>query len=163
MRSAFRSYPHNSDGIPDGQVISVHGFDEENNRGKLHVCKECHTSLPKRKIPEAALATDFWVGDMPRKFDGARVIERDSAYAVGVEGHAMALESRKVRNIPGSAQRSLRGTFVFYANDSCSVGQELPPTATGLLDILPFPASTIDSEHVQQTGRCWLQLLSNRT
>ena len=47
----------------------------------------------------------------------------------------IADESKKVRNIPGSAQRSLRGTSVFYTNDSCSVGQELPLAATGLLDM----------------------------
>ena len=61
--------------------------------------------MPKREIPGAALATVFWVGDMPRNFDAARVIEREAFYAVRMKSHAMALEA------------------------------------------------TIDSEHVQQTGR----------
>ena len=52
-----------------------------------------------------------------------------------MKGHVIAPESRKVRNIPGSAQRSLRGTSVLYTNDSCSVEQELPLAATGLLDM----------------------------
>ena len=73
---------------------------------------------------------------MPRKFDGATVVERAAAYAVRVKGHVIALESRKVRNISGSAQRSLRGTYMFFASDSCSVGEELPLAATGLLDMI---------------------------
>jgi hypothetical protein len=64
------------------------------------------------------------------------VIERAAAYAVRVKCHVIALESRKIRNIPGSAQHSVRGTSVFYASDSCSVGQELPLAATGLLDMI---------------------------
>ena len=81
------------------------------------------------------MATVFRVGDMPRKFDGATVIEHTAAYAIRVKAHVIVFESRKVRNISGSAQRSLRVTFVFDANDSCSVGQELPLAATGLLDM----------------------------
>lgn len=114
----------------------MHGFDEKNNRGKLHVCKDCHKFLISRIIPEAALAKGFWVGNMPSKFDGATVIERAAAYAVHVKGHVIALKSRKVRNIAGSAQRSLQGTSVFYASNSCSVGKKLPLAATGVLDIL---------------------------
>ena len=52
-----------------------------------------------------------------------------------MKGHVIALESIIVLNIPGSGQRLLRGTFVFYTNDSCSAGQELPLAATGLLDM----------------------------
>ncbi|CAN0573763.1 unnamed protein product, partial [Laminaria digitata] len=40
-----------------------------------------------------------------------------------------------MRNIPGSAQRALRGTSVFYANDSCSVAKQLPLAAAALLDM----------------------------
>ncbi|CAN0520526.1 unnamed protein product [Laminaria digitata] len=44
-----------------------------------------------------------------------------------------------MRNIPGSTKRSLRGTSVFYANDSCSVAKQLPLAAAGLLDIYCRP------------------------
>ena len=74
--SGFRIYPHDLDRLLDGLVLSVHGFDEENNRGKLYVCKEGHTSSSNRKISEVALATGCWVGDMPCEFDGATAIER---------------------------------------------------------------------------------------
>ena len=50
------------------------------------------------------------VGDMPRKFDGAAVIARAAAYAVRMNGHVIALESKEVCNIPGSAQCPLRGS-----------------------------------------------------
>ncbi|CAN0433077.1 unnamed protein product, partial [Laminaria digitata] len=130
------NYPHDADGLLDGLVLSVRWFDDGNNRGKLHVCKECHRSLSIRKIPEAALANGFWVSHMPSKFDGATVIEPAAAYAVRVKGHVIALKSKKIRNVPGSAQRSLRGTSVFYASDSCSVAQELPLAATGLMDMI---------------------------
>ena len=46
-----------------------------------------------------------------------------------MRGHVNALASRKVQNIPGSAQRLLQGTSVFC------YGQELPLAATGLLDM----------------------------
>ena len=68
---------------------------------------------------------------MPRKFDGATVIERAAAYAGLVKGHEMAPESRKVCNMAGSAQRSFRDTSVFYPNDSISGEQALPLAATG--------------------------------
>ena len=62
------------------------------------------------------------------------MVLRASAYVVRVKGHLIAVGSRKVDNIPGSTQRPLQGTSVFYTNDSCSVRQELPLTATGWFD-----------------------------
>ncbi|CAN0479761.1 unnamed protein product [Scytosiphon promiscuus] len=89
--SGFCSYPHDHDGLLNGLVLSVHGFDEENDRGKpFHVCKDCHKSLSNNKIPQAALANGFWVGDMPQEFDGATVIERAVANAVRAKGHVIA-------------------------------------------------------------------------
>ena len=72
--SGFRNYPHDPDGLLDGLVLSVHDFDEEKNRGKMHVCKDCQRCLSTCKIPEAALANVFWVGEMPPMFDGATVV-----------------------------------------------------------------------------------------
>ena len=74
---------------------------------------------------------------MPHKVDGGTVIERAAAYAVRMKAHAIILESRKVRNIPESAQRPLRGRYFcgFYATDLFSVGQGLPLDATSLLDV----------------------------
>ena len=86
-------------------------------------------------IPEAALANRFWVGKVPAKFDSATKVQRAAAYPARVKEHVVALESRRIRNIPGSAQRSLRGTSSFYANDSCSVEKQLPLAAAGLLDM----------------------------
>ncbi|CAN0511129.1 unnamed protein product, partial [Laminaria digitata] len=90
-------------------------------------------SLKVDRIPEAALANGFWVGKLPAKFDSATKVERAAAYPTRVKEHVVALESRRMRNIPGSAQRSSRGTSVFYANDSCSVAKQLPLAAAGLL------------------------------
>ena len=74
----------------------------------------------------------FWVGEMRRKFDGATVVERAAACAARVKGHVIIItrESRKARNISGSAQRVPRGTSMFFASDSCPVGEELPLAAT---------------------------------
>ena len=63
----------------------------------------------------------FFVGEMPRTFDGATVVERAAACAVRVKGHLIAPESRKVRKISGSAQRVPRGTSMFFASVPCSV------------------------------------------
>ncbi|CAN0404449.1 unnamed protein product [Laminaria digitata] len=101
----------------------------------MHVCDECFLSLKVDRIPEAALANGFWVGKLPAKFDSATKVERAAAYPARVKEHVVALESRRMRNIPGSAQRSLRGTSVFYANDSCSVAKQLSLTAARLLDM----------------------------
>ena len=73
---------------------------------------------------------------MPRKIDGANVVERAAACAVRLKGHVITPESRKVRNISGSAQRVLRVTSMFFASDSCSVGEQLPLAATVLLDMI---------------------------
>ena len=53
--SEFHNYSHDADGVLDGLVLSVHGFDES-DPGKLHVCKEYYRSLSSKRIPEAALA-----------------------------------------------------------------------------------------------------------
>ena len=106
----FRGCPSYPSGLHDGLVPSIHGFCEEDGGGKLHLCQDFYNSLSKNRISEAALANGFRIGDMTRKFDGATVIEGAAAYAVRVKGHVIALELRKVRNIPGSAQRSPRGT-----------------------------------------------------
>ena len=110
--SGFRGYPNDPSCFIDDLVLSIHGFCEEDGGGKLEIGQDCCNSFPKNRIPEAAWANVFLVGDMLRKFDGATVIQRTTAYAVRMKGHVIALESRKFRNIPGSAQRSLRGTCV---------------------------------------------------
>lgn len=86
-------------------------------------------------MPDAALANGFWTGTLPDRFQDATATERAAAYPVRVKGHFITLELRKVANTPGTAQRSLRGTSVFYASDSASVAEELPMAATGLLDM----------------------------
>ena len=137
VMSKFRDYPNGPGGLLDGLVLRVHGFCKEDWRhgGKLHVCKDCYNSSSKNNIPGTALANGVWVGDMPRKSNGATVVERAAAYAVRMKGHVIALESRTVRNIPGSAKCSLLGTSVFHTNDSYYFGQELPLAPTGLLDM----------------------------
>ena len=70
-----------------------------------------------------------------------------------MKGHVIALKSRKVRNIPGSAQLSLRGTFVFDTNDSCSVGQEFPLAVTGWLDMLTIVLSGKNKPTASQLKR----------
>ncbi|CAN0491786.1 unnamed protein product, partial [Laminaria digitata] len=156
----FSSYPNDHEHLLDGLVLSVHGFEEAEPR-KLHVCDECFRSLKVDRIPEAALANGFWVGKLPAKFDSATKVERAAAYPVRVKGHVIALETRRMRNIPGSAQRSLRGTSVFYANDSCSVAKQLPLAAAGLLDILLSSSSgTINPQPrnfagFSEQGRGW--------
>ena len=73
LMSEFRGYPNEPGGLLDGLVLSIRGFSKEDG-GKLHVCKDCYNSSSQNKIPEKALANGFWVGDMPRKFDGATVV-----------------------------------------------------------------------------------------
>ena len=73
VMSALRGYPNDPGGLLDGLVLSVHGFCKEDG-GNLHVCKDCYDSLSKIYISETALANGVWVGDMPRKFDGATVV-----------------------------------------------------------------------------------------
>ncbi|CAB1106336.1 unnamed protein product [Ectocarpus sp. CCAP 1310/34] len=72
----------------------------------------------------------------PYKIHKATFVERAAAYPIRTKGHVVALESRRVNNIPGTAKRSMRGTSVFYANNSSSVATELPLAATGLLDMI---------------------------
>ena len=85
--------------------------------------------------PRSSAGECFSVGEMARKFDGATVVERAAVCAVRVKGPVITPESREVRNISGSAQRVLRVTSMFFASDSCSVGEELPLAATVLPDI----------------------------
>lgn len=55
----FANNPHDPDDLLVGLVLSVHDFDEENNCGKLHVCKGCHKPLSNKNNPQAALGERF--------------------------------------------------------------------------------------------------------
>ena len=44
VMSEFRGYPNDSGGLLDGLVLSAHEFCKEDG-GKLHVCKDCYTSV----------------------------------------------------------------------------------------------------------------------
>ena len=85
--------------------------------------------MSSRHTRDAALSDAVWVGEIPRKFHGALVIERAVSYAVRVKGHNISLEYRNIGNITGSVQRSLRGRPAVFTSDSCSVGQALPLAA----------------------------------
>ena len=82
--------------------------------------------MSSRHTRDAALST---VGEIPRKFDEALVIERAVAYAVRVKSHNISLESGNIGNITGSVKRSLRGRPAVFTRDSSSVGQALPLAA----------------------------------
>ena len=116
-------------------VLSKHGF-ENTAPYKMRVGKECYDDLNRGVIPDAALANGFWVGTLPSHLEGITFVERAAAYPVRIKGHVIALESRKVNNAGGTAKRSLRGTSVFYANNSSSVATELPLAATDVLDMM---------------------------
>ncbi|CAN0076546.1 unnamed protein product, partial [Ectocarpus sp. 13 AM-2016] len=116
-------------------VLSKFGIESEEPY-KIHVCDECYRSLARNILPDAALANGFWVGTLPDELQKATFVERAAAYPIRTKGHVVALESRRVNNIPGTAKRSMRGTSVFYANNSSSVATELPLAATGLLDMI---------------------------
>ena len=135
--SGFRYNPHDPDGLLDKLVVCSCGFDKSKNHCKLHVCKDCNRYMSSRQIHDAALSNAVYIGEIPRKFDGASVIERAVAYAVCVKGHVISLESRNIGSITGSGQRSLRGRPAGFSCDSCSVGQTLPLAAAVLHTSLP--------------------------
>lgn len=131
VMSTFSNYPGDQKDRLKGLVLSKHGFDPV-APFRMHVCNECYKSLKSGKMPEAALANGFWVGSLPDNLNDITFAERAAAYPVRIKGHIIALESRRVRNVPGTAKRSLRGTSVFYANDASSVAKKLPLASTDL-------------------------------
>ena len=131
----FVGYPHDPEHLLDGLVLERHGFSENPPLG-MRVCDECYSSLKKCKMPEAALANGFYVGELPDHLRGATRVEKAAAFPVRVKGHVVALRSRKMKGVTGSAQRCLRGTSVFYASLSISVARTLPLAASGLLDMI---------------------------
>lgn len=131
----LNDYPNDPEGILDGLVLSRAGF-EAQDPWRLCICDDCIKHLRRARMPPAALANGFWTGDLPTRFSDVTWVERIAASAVRVKGHVVALESRNVQNVPGSAQRSIRGTSVFYSSNSCSVATELPLAESGLLDMI---------------------------
>lgn len=133
--ASFVGYPNDPDRLLDGLVLDRHGF-EEQHPFRMRVCTECFRSLRKNRIPDASLANGFYVGVLPTHLQGATRVEKAAAFPVRVKGHVVALKSRKVKGVSGSAQRCLRGISVFYTSDTLSVAQVLPLAATGLLDMI---------------------------
>ncbi|CAN0481200.1 unnamed protein product, partial [Ectocarpus sp. 12 AP-2014] len=121
----------------------------------IHVCDECYRSLARNILPDAALANGFWVGTLPDELQTATFVERAAAHTIRTKGHVVALESRRVNNIPGTAKRSTRGTSVFYANNSSSVAKELPLAATGLLDMITVVLAGKKKPKPSDLGRHW--------
>lgn len=133
--NTMKDYPGDAGGELNGFVLSKFGFETEEPH-RLCICKECHAHLSKDTMPPAALANGFWIGDLPGRFSDITWVERVAASPVRVKGHVVAVESRKVGNVQGSAQRSIRGTSVFYSSNACSVAEELPLVESGLLSMI---------------------------
>ena len=121
----------------------------------LASCTCVFLCLLSNMIPEAALATYFWVGKFPDHLQDTTAVERSAAFPVRVKGHAVALESRKVKNISGSAQRSLRGTSVIYSNNSSFVATELPMAVTGVLDMFTITRRSLCQLLLRFVGLSW--------
>ncbi|CAM9280867.1 unnamed protein product, partial [Ectocarpus sp. 12 AP-2014] len=136
----------------DNLVLRKYGIESE-EPCKIHVCDECYRSLARNILPDAALANGFWVGTLPDRLQKATFIERAVAYPIRTKGHVVALESRRVNNIPGTAKRSMRETSVFYANNSSSVANELPLAVTGLLDMIAVVSAGKKKPRPSDLGR----------
>ncbi|CAN0090627.1 unnamed protein product, partial [Ectocarpus sp. 12 AP-2014] len=136
----------------DNLILRKYGIESE-KPCKIHVCDECYRSLERNILPDAALTNGFWVGTLPDRLQKATFVERAVAYPIRTKGHVVAMESRRVNNIPGTAERSMRGTFVFYANNSSSVANELPLAVTGLLDMITVVSAGNEKPRPPDLGR----------
>ncbi|CAN0374470.1 unnamed protein product, partial [Pylaiella littoralis] len=93
---------------------------------RLRVCAECLRDLSRGTMPYAALANGLWIGDFPEHLKNSTFVEMAAASPVRNSGMVIALEQMKVGNIPGSAQRMMRGTFTTFFQNGHSVQDALP-------------------------------------
>lgn len=121
----FTDYPGDTTNCLHGLVLAKEGFESEPPHD-LRVCKDCLHDLAKKRMPLAALANDLWVGDLPEHLADSKWVELAAASPVRTSGMVFSLEQLKVGNIPGSAQRMMRGTFTFFFQNAFGVEAALP-------------------------------------
>ncbi|CAM9569145.1 unnamed protein product, partial [Ectocarpus sp. 4 AP-2014] len=152
VMAAFRGYAGDIARELGNLVVSKYSIESE-EPCKIHVCDECYRSLARNKLRDAALANGFWVGTLPDELQKAAFVERAAAYPIRTKGHVVALESRRLNNIPVTAKRSMRGTSVLYAKNSSSVANELPLEVTGLPDMITVVLAGKQKPKLSDLGR----------
>ncbi|CAN0208553.1 unnamed protein product, partial [Scytosiphon promiscuus] len=90
------------------------------------ICNDCLRDLKRNVMPSAALANYLWVGDLPNHLADSTWVELTASSPVRTSGMVFSLEQLKVGNIPGSAQRMMRGTFTFFFQNAFGVEAALP-------------------------------------
>lgn len=125
VRHLFFNYPGDSQKLLDGLVLEREGF-ETNAPHRLRVCSTCLDDLRENKLPKAAKANGFFLGDFPEELQDASWVEMMAASPVRMSGTVVALEEFKVGRLSGSAKTLMRGTFTFYLHNAYAIGRELP-------------------------------------
>lgn len=125
IMTGFTDYPGDTTNCLDGLVLAKQGFEPEAPHD-LRICKECLRDLRNKIMPFAALANGLWVGDLPEHLADSSWVELAAASPVRTSGMVFSLEQLKVGNIPGSAQRMMRGTFTFFFQNAFGVEAALP-------------------------------------
>ena len=129
LKPLFFNYPGDDTNFLDGLVLAREGFEEEDPY-RMRVCSTCLDDMRKNKLPKAAKANGFVLGDFPEELQAASWVEMIAASPVRMSGTVLALEQFKIGQVPGSAKSMMRGTFTFYLQNSYAIGQHLPACAT---------------------------------
>ena len=129
LKPLFFNYPGDDTNFLDGLVLAREGFEEEDPH-RMRVCSTCLNDMRKNKLPKAAKANGFVLGDFPEELQAASWVEMIAASPVRMSGTVLALEQFKIGQVPGSAKSMMRGTFTFYLQNSYAIGQHLPACAT---------------------------------
>jgi len=127
-------------GIPELDVrhIMVDSLGITSDQLHLHICKLCHPSIQRNRLPANALANFRWIGPVPEELKGLTWIEELLIARGHLVGKVMRLQKRNISSYFG-----IKGHVIL-----------LPQETIRLLDLLPMPPSSLpDVARVVWTGR----------
>ncbi|CAN0053133.1 unnamed protein product [Ascophyllum nodosum] len=101
LKPLFFNYPSDDTNFLDGLVLAREGFEEEDPH-RMRVCSTCLNDMRKNKLPKAAKANGFVLGDFPEELQTASWVEMIAASPVRMSGTVLALEEFKIGQVPGS-------------------------------------------------------------
>jgi hypothetical protein len=104
----------------------------------LHICKLCHPSIQRNRLPANTLANFRWIGPVPEELKGLTWIEELLIAGGHLVGKVMRLQKRNIESYFG-----IKGHAIL-----------LPQETIRLLDLLPMsPSHLPDVARVVWTGR----------
>ena len=125
-------YPYN-EGPLQNVAVDPSGV-HSNEQGKLilSLCKDCHSSLKRCKVPALAMANLNYLGPVPDELKDLTVVEEAMIARCRAKCWIVQLNEDREITMPDS-QRGVKGHIIIYPQRPSQVSCLLPPSITEIL------------------------------